>query len=145
MKRPLRLIYRELIYNQRREIPFWMLIGFLPTFLIARFLVQLSPSLFLHVHGTHVHHFTYGIFLLAIIGYIALVWPGRLQRAMGALYGVGLALAADEFGMWLRLTDAYHARCSYDAIIVVGAFLIGVVYLVDLGRDVLGLFRDSRT
>ena len=136
MKINARAVYAELIYDQRREIPFWMLIGFIPTFLIARFLVHTSPGLFLNVHGTHVHHFTYGFFLLGITGYISLVWPERFRRLLGAAYGVGLALAADEFGMWLHLTDQYNTRGSYDAVIVVLAFLLAVVYLLDLLRAI---------
>lgn len=124
--------YREIIYNQRREAPFWMLIGFIPTFLIARLLVRADPRLFLNVGGTHVHHFTYGFFILAITGYVSLVWPGRLRQVLGVVYGIGLALATDEFGMWLHLTDEYHNRLSYDALVIVLAFLAAVVYLVDI-------------
>jgi hypothetical protein len=145
MHRPLAWIYRELIYNQRREVPFWMLLGFVPTFVAARILVYSQPRLFLHIHGTHVHHFTYGIFILGIIGYIGLVWPGRYRRTLGIVYGIGLALAADEFGMWLRLTDEYRMRGSYDAVIVIGAFLMGVIYLLDLFRAIQKRISHRRT
>ena len=69
---PLKFAVNELILNRRRQIPFWILVGFLPTFILARLTVHTFPWLYLHVRDTHVHHFTYGFFVLAIIGFISL-------------------------------------------------------------------------
>lgn len=102
--------YRELISNPSRQVPFWILAGFLPTFLISRLIVDTSPGLFLEVHGTHVHHLTYGIIVLAITGFVSLVWPTVPRPVLAAIYGIGLALAFDEFGMWLHLTDNYDIK-----------------------------------
>lgn len=137
----LRAIYRDVITSRRQEVAFWVLLAFLPTFLIARALVYFDPHLFLKTGGTHIHHLTYGIILLAITGFMALtIHAPRWQGWIAALYGVGLALAFDEFGMWLRLSDNYYIRQSYDAIIAIGAFLIFVVYFAPLwGRLVMHL------
>ena len=140
LSRAVRAAYRELIYKQRREVPFWILAAFVPTFAAARATVYLDPDLFLNVGGTHIHHFTYGIFLLAIVGYVALVYPERARQRLAVVYGIGLALAADEFGMWLRLTDDYSVRGSYDAVMLIVAFLISVVYFVDFWYRVLEIF-----
>jgi cytochrome bd-type quinol oxidase subunit 2 len=104
--RPLKYAYRELISNRRRQIPFWVLLGFLPSYLTARLLVHFAPGLFFHVHGVHVHHFTYGIIVLAIF------------------YGIGLALSFDEFGMWVRLTDHYNIDQSEDVMAGILVFLV---------------------
>ena len=130
-RKAITLAYRELVYDRRRETTFWMLAAFVPTFLVARLLVYADPSLFLNVRGTHIHHFTYGFFLLAAVGYVAIAYPDKPRRFLAFVYGIGLALAADEFGMWLRLRDQYDARHSYDAILAIGTFLIGVVYFAD--------------
>jgi len=88
------------------------------------------PDLFLHVGGTHVHHLNYGIFLLSGVGaYLLFVCPvGRSLDITAVVYGAGLALTFDEFGMWLHLGGRYWQRASFDAIIVVATALALLVY-----------------
>jgi hypothetical protein len=107
-----------------------ILFSFLLTFAAARIVVFLImsrrlPDLYLHLGGTHIHHLNFGIFLLAGLGaYLLFRRPvGRELSVVAALYGVGLALTFDEFGMWLHLGGRYWQRASWDAIIVVGAVL----------------------
>ena len=108
----------------------WTLAAFVLTFLVARIVVLLimmrrMPDLFLYVGQTHVHHLNYGIFLLAALGAWLLFAPPRGPRRAGAavMYGVGLALTFDEFGMWLHLGGSYWQRASYDAIVTLAALL----------------------
>ena len=107
--------------------------SFLFTFLAARILVFLImshriPDLYLHLGETHVHHLNYGIFLLSFVGAALLfaqtegVWLTRLAL----LYGVGLGLTFDEFGMWVHLGGAYWQRASFDAVVVIAA-LFGLI------------------
>ena len=86
------------------------------------------PDLFFHLGGTHVHHLNYGIFLLSTIGGVLLfVNLNQAQRGFCALvYGAGMALTFDEFGMWLHLGGSYWQRASFDAVIV----LLGVFGLL---------------
>ena len=110
--------------------------AFIFTFIISRILVilimahKLPPQLFLHVTGTHVHHLNYGITLLSVSGALLIfVRPlGRWLSAVAVLYGIGLALTFDEFGMWLHLGGPYWQRASFDAVVVVGAVLALVAY-----------------
>ena len=87
-----------------------ILVPFILTFISSRVLVFLIvarrvPDLYLHLGGTHVHHLNYGIFLLAAVG--AYLLPARsnarILRGVAAVYGVGLALTFDEFGLWFHL------------------------------------------
>jgi hypothetical protein len=101
-------------------------IAFLLTFIASRTLVILimthrMPDLFLHLGGTHIHHLNYGIFLLATVaGVLLFAKLNDAQRSVCALvYGVGMALTFDEFGMWLHLGGSYWQRASFDAVIVV--------------------------
>ncbi len=110
-----------------------ILVPFLFTFMIARTLVFLIvsrriPDLYLHLGGTHVHHLNYGIFLLSAVGaYLLFAQPDARKRTrVAALYGVGLALTFDEFGMWVHLGGSYWQRASFDAIVVIAA-LLGLV------------------
>src|SRR4026207_187947 len=112
-----------------------VLFTFLLIFVAARVLVYCImahdiPDLFLHVGGTHVHHLNYGIFLLSFIGaYLLFVQPaGRWLCIAAVIYGAGLALTFDEFGMWLHLGGSYWRRASFDAVIVVATSLALLVY-----------------
>ena len=108
-----------------RHLARFVLVAFLLTFIAARTLVILImtrrlPDLFLYVGGTHVHHLNYGIFLLSTIGAVLLFAKlNETQRAACAIiYGIGMALTFDEFGMWLHLGGGYWQRASFDAVIV---------------------------
>lgn len=131
--KPLKVAYRELIHNRRRQMPFWMLVGFLPTFIGARLIVQNFPDLFLNVRGVHVHHFIYGFVVLSIIGFLSLT-VDKYRRVLAFFYGVGLALAFDEFGMWVKLTDDYDIQASEDVMVAISAFLVFLVYGISLLR-----------
>ncbi len=109
------------------------LLGFLVTFLLSRIFVflimaQFMPNMYFFMHGTHVHHLNYGIFLLAAVcGYSVFRRPvGRAAEVAALLYGVAMGLTFDEFGMWLHLGGSYWQRASVDAVIVVAA-LFGLV------------------
>lgn len=117
------------------------LFAFLVTFVVSRAAVFLImsrriPNLFLFLHGTHVHHLNYGIFLLAIVGGYALFCRpnGRAAELAGLAYGFALALTFDEFGMWLHLGGSYWQRASVDAVIVVAAVMGLVAYAPSLER-----------
>ena len=135
-------VYREIIADQKSEVTFWVLAGFAPALIVARLIVHFAPWLFLTVHKSHVHHFTYGIFILAVAGYLALVAPGRVKHWVAWLYGVGLALAFDEFGMWLHLTNNYNLGISEDALTAILLFLILVVYAADFTRRAVKYARN---
>ena len=115
--------------------------AFLFTFIAARVLVYLimsrrMPDLFLHLGGTHVHHLNYGIFLLSFVGaYLLFTSPQGMMLSLTAiLYGVGLALTFDEFGMWLHLGGSYWQRASFDAVVVIAALLFLIAAAPALGR-----------
>src|ERR1700736_3232503 len=102
--RPSNVVYRA------REV----LAAFLFTFIAARVLVYLImahklPNLYAHVGGTHVHHLNYGIFLLTFVGAYLIFAPprGAMLSLTSILYGIGLGLTFDEFGMWLHLDTTY--------------------------------------
>jgi hypothetical protein len=118
-------------WGNRRHVARLVLVAFLITFTVTRILVFLImnrtfPDLFVYIGGTHVHHLNLGIFLLSGTGaYLLFVRPkGRKANAAAILYGIGLALTFDEFGMWLHLGGGYWQRASFDAITVVAGLLV---------------------
>jgi hypothetical protein len=105
-----------------------VLMSLLIAFIVSRVLSILimlhrMPDVYLHVRGTHVHHLNYGIFLLAGVGAWLLFTPGPAAPAAAVIYGIGLGLTFDEFGMWLHLNGDYWQRASFDAVIVLAVAL----------------------
>ena len=101
--------------------------SFLLTFGLSRLINYLFPSLFLIVGDVHVHHFAYGFFVLAVSGYLALIFDdSRAKYLISLLHGFGLGLALDEFGMWLRLRDDEPIRWGYDGFLI----FFGIVFLI---------------
>ena len=62
--------------------------------------------------GEHLHHYLWGIGMLAGIGAVAVRGEDRHRRhpAVALVYGSGLALIVDEFALLLDLKDVYWAR-----------------------------------
>jgi len=118
---------------RKREIPFIIFSFFLMTFLFVRAGYYLFPNIYLEIRGVHVHHFTYGIILLTVVGYYLLSrTPGKLAlHRLAILYGIALGLAYDEFRLWLRLEDNYWTKRSYDAVIIIALLFSNILYFGD--------------
>ena len=124
-----------------RAIARFILVPFVLTFIISRVLVYLImartiPDLYMHLGGTHVHHLNYGIFLLSAVGAYLLFFQlsVRSRKIVAVIYGIGLALTFDEFGMWLHLGGSYWQRASYDAIVVLASVLGLIAFAPPLNR-----------
>lgn len=118
-----------------------ILFAFLCTFLASRIMVLLImlrrvPDFYLHLGGNHIHHLNYGIFLLSTVGAWSLLGSpvGKRKNTACALYGIGLALTFDEFGMWVHLGGSYWQRASWDAMAVLSAALALLAYAPTLHR-----------
>ena len=94
--------------------------------------------------GRHIHHMTFGILGLLLVGYLWMLEVGTADsRALAPRgltstgYGAGAALTLDEFALWLNLarTSIGPSRVAsrIDAVVLFGALLsIGVI-----GKDFL--------
>jgi thiol:disulfide interchange protein len=118
-----------------------VLVTFLLTFMSARVVVFLImsrtiPDLYLHLKGNHIHHLNYGIFLLSAVGaYLLFQRPeGRRLSVWAGVYGVGMALTFDEFGMWIHLGGDYWQRASWDAVVILTAFFGLIAFAPSLKR-----------
>lgn len=137
--RPPLFIYEKFIKKQKEGVPFVIFSFFLIIFAASRLYVHLAikgivpESLTQDVKGVHIHHFTYGILINTLVGFLALNLPysllGKWRLKLAAFFGIGLGWTFDEFGMWLRLQDEYWARLSYDSIIIISLILINIIYL----------------
>ncbi|MCK8827347.1 hypothetical protein MWH25_06270 [Natroniella acetigena] len=74
--------------------------------------------------GHHIHHFYFGIFLIAFAGWVSLVGFSFLTRKQTALlYGTGLGLFMDEIGLLLTWGDYYSSLTYLLSLFLIGVFL----------------------
>jgi hypothetical protein len=131
----LKRIYGFHFKSERRERLFLASLAFLLTFAVVRVITHLiragvGPFHNVSSGGLHIHHLVWGILLLLVVGYIWLIEAGTGSNLLSSLtaigYGVGAALALDEFALWLNLQDVYWTgtgRESIDAVVIFAAGL----------------------
>jgi len=107
---------------------------FLLTITIARTVSLYWPRFHLDFYpGVRLHHYVYGIFLLTISGYLALVFKGpRATAWIACLYGLGVGLTFDEFGFWINLNGGRGVRWHAG-----GLVLIGILFFASVALPVL--------
>ncbi|HXS65449.1 MAG TPA: hypothetical protein VN767_21540 [Streptosporangiaceae bacterium] len=111
----LRVLAEDLDPCQRSTLASWL--AFTATFGAVRGVTysirtNRGPFRNLSVGGAHLHHYLWGIALLAGVGAVA-VRGNENQRshpAVSVSYGAGMALIIDEFALLLDLKDVYWAR-----------------------------------
>lgn len=131
-KNQIKEIYRR-GHSQLLELQFIITISFLITFIASRAIVvaagESKPSLELWVGNYHVHHFFFGLLLLSISGWISLVESQKKYKKISAiLYGGGLGLLIDEFGLLLTWGNYWATQSYIFSIIVIFIFLSIILY-----------------
>lgn len=122
---------RRLKDKHGQKVSFLILLSFLSAFVGARIYALIAAPA-LEIKGVHVHHLNFGIGLLAISGLLGFYFSNsKWRNKIIALYGIGLGLTFDEFGMWLHMEDHYWMRTSYDAVIIISVILLNAVFFGD--------------
>ncbi len=128
---------RRLKDKHGRKTSFLILLSFLAAFIFARIYSLVAAPVLIY-RDVHIHHLNYGIAFLALSGFLSFYLSNsRFRNKIILLYGIGLGLTFDEFAMWLHLEDHYWMRTSYDAIIVISAVLINIVFFGDFWQRML--------
>src|SRR6056297_2113445 len=75
--------------------------------------------------GYHIHHFYFGIILIAIAGWLSIVEDNSEKEndKLAIIYGVGLGLFMDEVGLLLTWGDYYSGLSYLLSIFLLGVFL----------------------
>ncbi|HEX3788281.1 MAG TPA: hypothetical protein VHW44_10500 [Pseudonocardiaceae bacterium] len=104
------------------------------------------------IAGRHIHHYNFGIALLAAVGAVAVRGDGRnrLHPVVSSAYGSGIALIVDELALLLDLKDVYWAkdgRRSVDVAVgligLVGMYLAGEEFWRAAGHEVAASARRT--
>src|SRR5438552_10741331 len=85
------------------------------------------------VAGMHIHHYVYGIFILTAAGYLALIFKSpRATLWIALMYGLGVGLTFDEFGMWFNPPFVRGVRWNTNGVMIVAlAFaLMGLLPII---------------
>jgi hypothetical protein len=140
-------LYRKHFADCKKERQFVSSASFFTTFAGVRVITHsiragIGPFRNISPGGRHIHHMTFGITGLLMVGYLWMMEIGtattkrRSSRLTSGFYGAGAALTLDEFALWLNLQDVYWAkqgRESIDAVVLFGSLLsMGLV-----GKDFL--------
>jgi hypothetical protein len=144
-------LYRKHFADCRRERQFLAALSFNITFTTVRVITHAiranrGPFRNITPGGRHIHHMTFGIGGLLLVGYLWMLEIGTSEtrrassRATSLTYGAAAALTLDEFALWLNLEDDYWTKTgreSIDAVAIFGTLLTMGVF----GRDFLADLR----
>lgn len=115
--------------KERPNLSILAIMSFILSFMFARTFTILSPTTTWTSGGYHIHHFWYGIAMLAIGGWLGISYQNdRIDRLAAILFGAGGGIIGDEAGLLLTLRD-YWTGMTYMLIIM---FLVLVSMLVIL-------------
>jgi hypothetical protein len=136
-ERDLRALYYKHFGDRRKERQVFSTGAFFLTFATVRAIThairaERGPFRNITPGGRHIHHMTFGIAGLLIVGYLWLLEIGtndqrRASRITAGVFGSGAALTLDEFALWLNLEDDYwtkQGRESIDAVVLFGSLLV---------------------
>ena len=136
--------YERYIFRNGKETLLWAFVAFVSSVGISRLIAldaEKGKAIFgyLYIKGYHIHHFYWGILLLILSNWMALIKYKRLyKRAFkdiaSIMFGGGLGLVVDEFGLLLTMEFGikgnYWAPQSYYAIgAVLSLFLVCLLFL----------------
>ncbi len=115
------------------------LVSFTLSFIVARAFTYAFPYLVLVSGGLHIHHFWFGIALLAAGGWLGINYNHKeIDMLAAILYGVGGGLIVDEIGLLLTFGD-YWNGITWTFFIILLAF---VSVLILLGRYRHKIFEE---
>jgi hypothetical protein len=122
---------------RRVNLSLLALISFIASFLIARTFTTISPEAVLVGNGFHIHHFWYGIIMLAIGGWLGINYnEERIDRLAAVIYGAGGGLIGDEVGLLLTFGN-YWTGLTYTTVVVFLAFVSTFILFKRYSKAVL--------
>jgi hypothetical protein len=115
--------------KEKPNLSMLAMISFIASFIVTRIFTTLNPNTVLISSDYHIHHFWYGIAMLAIGGWIGInVENERLNRVAAILFGAGGGLIGDEVGLLLTFGN-YWTEITYTFVIIFLTFASMLILL----------------
>ena len=131
--------FSEKRFQPRANFAIIALLSFIVSFIVARTFTTYFPSTVLISNGIHVHHFWFGIVLLAVGGWLGISYNDvDADRLAAILYGAGGGLIIDEVGLLLTFGD-YWTNLTYTVLTV---FVTLVIVLILFSRYRQPIIRE---
>jgi len=129
--------------KQKPNLSILALVSFIVSFIVARSFTILNPDTILLVGGDlHIHHFWYGLAMLATGGWLGISLENpRIDRVAAIIYGAGGGLIGDEIGLLLTFKD-YWTSLTYTFIIVFLTFASILILLVRYQKTIRNEFTE---
>jgi len=136
---------KKLLRASKPNLSFIILAFFLVSFVVARVFTAFFPLAVLKIEGYHVHHFWYGLALLAIGGWLGINYrDDHTERIAAIIFGIGGGLVGDEIGLLLTFGD-YYSEITYTFVIALLTFAFMVTLFKRHGQAIIselfGFFR----
>jgi hypothetical protein len=131
----------------RHGLTFIATLAFVASFFGSRLFATAFPTTVVMQGGIHLHHFWYGLALIAVAGWMGIAWRNeRLYRLYAVLYGLGAGFVGDEVGLLLTFNN-YQSELTYLFFIAAISFVIiatlFIRYRTQLQEELLKLtFRE---
>ncbi len=116
-------------FQPKAHLAVLALVSFILSFIVARSFTYLYPNVVLIGGGLHIHHFWFGLILLALGGWLGISYTQKEIDMLAAIvYGVGGGLIADELGLLLTLGD-YYSELTWTALLLLVSFITTLVLI----------------
>ncbi len=126
-------------FQPRAYLAVLALVSFILSFIVARSFTYYFPAVVLVSGDLHIHHFWFGLILLAIGGWLGISYTQKDVDMLAAiLYGVGGGLIADELGLLLTFGD-YYSGLTWTFMLLLLPF---VSALILVGRYRQSIFEE---
>lgn len=118
------------------------IVSFVGAFLVARAFTTLYPNMVLVGSGFHIHHFWYGIALLAAGGWLGISYQSEgVDRLAAILFGAGGGLVGDEVGLLLTLGD-YWSGITFTVVVTFVALVSALSIFLRHSTAVINEFNQ---
>lgn len=129
-------IFPKNAIQPRVQLATLALVSFILTFLVARSFSYFYPNVILVSGRLHIHHFWFGLALVALSGWLGINYNHKeIDTIAAILYGVGGGLIVDEIGLLLTFGD-YWSELTWTFMIVFLSF-ISVMFLLGRYRQII--------
>ncbi len=114
-------------FQPRAHLATIALLSFILSFIAARAFTTFFPSTVLITSGIHIHHFWFGIALVALGGWLGISYNDEeTSRVASILYGAGGGLIVDEVGLLLTFGN-YWTSLTYAFLVVFLSFIVVIL------------------